>query len=412
MAVADSEKPKTEPQTSNPLPEPVTANNLPSQSSPKTRILFLIIPLLIIALGAAGLVFYQMFLKTPSKDKVAQKTEEVLPLTLTVTSPSDNSVITESLLTIKGVTTPNTTVLLYTEENDNSVESDENGNFTSQINLVDGINTLTVTAFSANGEEKTIAYNLVYDNQVQGIKDPPGQVKSNSSSGQAVVGNVEETTPNLKVTGKDKKTMEIQVDKNTKIINQNKKEVKLNSLKKSDLTAIISDNETATNSKQLKKALKIYVRDATTSAQIQSKRKAISGVIQSVSGNLITLTHQIQTDRVYQLYVSSTTIVKIKDLPTATIADLKAGQRIAAVGDLNEENQLTAKRIHVIPGKATGVFNKYPTSAPTATPPSGTLITTPTATPSGSLTPTIVPTVTTTPTPALPTLTIETPPNP
>lgn len=355
----------------------------------RKQIMMIVVPIFIIVLGVLGYFSYQTLVKTKEESVSVTQTESV-PLNLALASPLENSVITDSEITIRGTTLPNTPVLIYTENADNSVESDGKGNFEGKINLSEGINTLTVTAFGGNGEEKTLAYNLVYDNQVKGVKNPPGQTNKDEGGKKAVVGTVESTTTNSVITEKNKKTTEVEVNKNTKIINQNKKEVKLNSLKKSDFAAIITDDETATSSRQLKKALKIYVRDATASAQAQPKRKAISGVIQSISGNLITLTHQIQTDRIYQLYTSTSTAVKIKDLPSATIADLKAGLRIAAVGDLNEEGQLVAKRIHVIPGKATGVFNKYPT---------------PTATPSGNIT--VTPTLISSPTP-----TIETSLNP
>ena len=87
----------------------------------------------------------------------------------------------------------------------------------------------------------------------------------------------------------------------------------------------------------------------------------------------------------------------------ATLADLSLGLRIAAVGDLNEEGLLVAKRIHVIPGKATGIFEKQPFTAPEAT---GTATPSATPTATGSATtpiPTeITPTVaTSSPTPSL-----------
>ena len=171
--------------------------------------------------------------------------------------------------------------------------------------------------------------------------------------------------------------METIVDNNTLILNQENKLIRLNTLKLNDKAAVIAtDSAEATPGGTAKKALKIFVRQATSSAALrQMKRRAVEGVITNISGNTITLTHQIQRDRVYTLLVSPLTIVKIKGVVNGTITDLAIGQRVTAVGDLNENGMLVATRIHLIPGKATGIFQKYPISTPSAS-----LTATPTAT--------------------------------
>lgn len=310
------------------------------------------------------------------------------PLTLTLESPVDEQLFIGEELLVKGKTLPNIPVVVFTDTDTNSTESDEKGSFETTIVLAGGINSLTVSAFADNGEEKSLALNLVYDDQVKGAKTPPGQekkVENTSPAKKAEIGNVESVSPNSLTIqkGNNKGKYKTTIDKDTKIVGQDKKTVKLNSLKPADLAAIVaSESGEATKGGQLKKALKIFIKEATSSAQ--AKRRAVQGVISAISGNTITLTHQIQTERVYTLLVDSQTVIKIKGTESATLVDLKIGQRIAAVGDLQANGNLLAKRIHVIPGKATGVFKKYPTISPGIT-----LTVTPTAT--ASVTPTVTP---------------------
>lgn len=117
------------------------------------------------------------------------------------------------------------------------------------------------------------------------------------------------------------------------------------------------------------KTQKILVRDAAASVSAQLKRRAVMGVISALNGNTITLTHQIQRDRSYTVFFDSNTLIKTKSEAT-TSAALAVGQRIIAVGILKDTGIL-ARLIHIIPGRATGVFNRptvIPTLAPTASP--------------------------------------------
>jgi len=93
-------------------------------------------------------------------------------------------------------------------------------------------------------------------------------------------------------------------------------------------------------------------------------------VITNIAGDLLTISHQIQKDRVYLVLVTGETFIKIKQTVatgSASISNLALGQRIVAVGDLGSNGEIIAKKIHVIPGKAIGVFKGQPvvTSRPT-----------------------------------------------
>lgn len=219
-------------------------------------------------------------------------------------------------------------------------------------------------------------------------------VKKNgpSSERRVTVGNVEKVTGNTITVQEEKnKKSEVLIDKKTKLIDEKKRVLQLNQIKLKDKVAIISSESgsLASEGGQLRKAARVYVRQATSSAQL--KRRAVQGVIENIEGTKITLAHQIQRERKYYLTVSSQTVIKLKGVENGSLSDLQVGQRIAAVGDLTETGSLLAKRIHVIPGKATGVFKKNPLATPSAI-----LSVSPTAsaTPEISVTPSVTETVT------------------
>lgn len=184
--------------------------------------------------------------------------------------------------------------------------------------------------------------------------------------------------------GQVKKTNQLTITAKTK------KETKLGATKLKDLLL-----QSGTESGKVKGLKNVKLSEASPSAQLR-KRHAIQGLISEIGGNVITLVHQIQQDRVNFVLTNSQTVITGKGIDASGSATLTVGQRIAAVGE-NTDEGLLAKRIHIIPGKATGVFNKQPDATPSSE-------ITPTATVSGS--PTATPTATETATPTFtPTLT-------
>ncbi|MDP3941848.1 MAG: DUF5666 domain-containing protein [bacterium] len=169
---------------------------------------------------------------------------------------------------------------------------------------------------------------------------------------------------------------------------QLKKEAKLGAMGLKDLLEKLSSDSSSFD-RSIGRVTKVRVTTASTSAQM--KRHAVEGVITEVGDGVLTIAHQIQRDRVYTIIIDDLTVIAMKGKDTATFADLVVGQRIAVVGEPTE-NGLHAKRVHVIPGKATGIFQKQPLATPSGmltTTPSATDAAIPSSTPSPSATPTI-----------------------
>lgn len=403
--------------------------------SPLTFIIFLsLITVLLLLLGKNFLPPSSV----PSQSKPS--------LFLSLESPIDSEVITDNIMEVKGETLPETTVVVFTEKDITSLKSDANGQFAGAVRLSTGLNTLTVSAFAENGEEQSIILDIIYDNHVnvkgektskdeeKSKEQPPGQEKKQEqppgqeqqqpppeqrqeqpareepkqeqAPGQvkkeepqtAIVGGVERVTSDSVVIEEkqQKKKVEAKVDESTLIKNQDDKTLELRGVKAKDEAAIIPKEEGTQPEEakegeiQIKEAARIFVRQATPSAQL--KRRAIQGVITNIIGNFITVAHQTQTGRGFTFSVDDQTVVKIKDLPNANTNDLRVSQRIVAVGDLDENGILLARWIHVIkdvPISPTALLSISPSQ------PLATNIPTPIST----QTPTSIPTPTLTPTP-------------
>lgn len=99
---------------------------------------------------------------TQLQSPTAQNAPAAPVLTLTVDNPTNNLLVTSKTLAVSGKTLPNVTIEVYTDNDENSVQSDDQGNFSTSVSLDRGINSVTVTAFS-DAEQKSASMNVVYD---------------------------------------------------------------------------------------------------------------------------------------------------------------------------------------------------------------------------------------------------------
>jgi hypothetical protein len=163
----------------------------------------------------------------------------------------------------------------------------------------------------------------------------------------------------------------------------------------------------ATKPGKLRRLLSLRITEASESTESSksatSKRHAIQGMISSLLGDLMTLSHQIHRDRVTDILISGAQIFQPKNSPeSSSSGSLQVGQRVIVFGEINSSGQMVAKRIRIIPGKANGVFNKNPLSSPSSTPSATPLATSsaePTDTPNPTEAPTETPTAAPTATP-------------
>ncbi len=239
----------------------------------------------------------------------------------------------------------------------------------------------------------------------QNSLDRGNQGQAGKKYNKPVMGSVAKVQPQAVVVRGNKNTdteQTVETRTDTKVYGPGGKSLRLRDIKTDDLV-IIESTTSGTATSSGKRAKKIFVRKATTSAELN--RRAVEGLISNISGSTLTLVHQTQRDRTWTVTVTPATIIKSNVKDASGSAALQIGQRIVAVGDPTGST-LVARWIHIIPGKATGIFKKQPLATPSGEnggTESAEVSPTPVATPSGTPAPTATPSATPTPTVAVPT---------
>src|SRR5690606_20267990 len=97
--------------------------------------------------------------KVPARPTATrQVSQRVTDVELTVTTPTENSAVTTSEVTITGKTFPNADVFI----NDTEIKADSSGNFSSTVTLDEGENSILITSNDEMGnsaeQEVTVTY--------------------------------------------------------------------------------------------------------------------------------------------------------------------------------------------------------------------------------------------------------------
>ena len=128
-----------------------------------------------VGLVAAGIAFYLYQLtKTIPDDKAKSTTviSKLLPTPtpdstnfLTIDSPKDEEVFSKKVVSIKGKTVPDSTILVSTEDGDQIVTPATNGDFSLTHSIPNGTTIMRVTAIFPNGEEKTVTRTVTFSTE-------------------------------------------------------------------------------------------------------------------------------------------------------------------------------------------------------------------------------------------------------
>ncbi|OGD92366.1 hypothetical protein A2697_02670 [Candidatus Curtissbacteria bacterium RIFCSPHIGHO2_01_FULL_41_44] len=215
--------------------------------------------------------------------------------------------------------------------------------------------------------------------QVLGVKDTAsGQTKKHEVD--VDVGRVNDVKPGkVEIEHKGKK-IEVKTGQGTSIIEKpSGKKLTPFQLKKDDRIATFA-NPNATGSANL---ILVKPKSATESAKPETRRRAVYGLVREINGNILVVSHPIKDNPRYNVEVVEGTIIKIKGLEAATIGNIKAGDRVTAVGNWSGDN-LIAKKVHVIGGRAIGLLERIATGSAT---PSASLSPSPFSSPEISPTP-------------------------
>lgn len=123
-------------------------------------------------LVVGGLFIFQNINKEPQVVQAPTEENEGIPqppetelLTLSLIGPAEGEITTTEEIVVKGKTSPNTTVMFFTDADQNSLQSDATGAFSGRVKMRLGINELSVSAISKTGEVKNETRQMVYDSE-------------------------------------------------------------------------------------------------------------------------------------------------------------------------------------------------------------------------------------------------------
>ncbi|RJR25489.1 hypothetical protein C4578_01650 [Candidatus Microgenomates bacterium] len=103
---------------------------------------------------------YQIYSPVPEGDG---KTVSVpTNLSLSLSSPIDESISNQSKISVSGSASPDTWIMVITEKEEKLVKSDNIGKFEMEIGLISGENEIEVTAISDSGDTLKKVVTVVY----------------------------------------------------------------------------------------------------------------------------------------------------------------------------------------------------------------------------------------------------------
>lgn len=147
-----------EPNTQNPsVPQPEQPTPpVPVAEHTKKKLPFVPVVLLLTAilLASFGIAYYISGKTVPVREQADDPQEVTTQEELFLALDSTESTTVDGELLVRGRTLPDTTVVVYTNEDEESLESDATGAFETTV-LVSEEDSVTVTAYSEDGEEQS-----------------------------------------------------------------------------------------------------------------------------------------------------------------------------------------------------------------------------------------------------------------
>ena len=351
------------------------------------KLLVLIIGVAIGLLVAAAVAFVKVGLDSRGGD--SQVTTEIAGILLSVSSPNEGDITSDKKVTIKGSTGKDAVVAIIGGTEDQIGET-KDGKFSIGINLAEGENEIAVYAFDpSTGASAQDSLNLLYldeqlanlnvsvasfheilaekkTDKIENLKEDLATKSSKQKSSGSIykrshvfgtITSIDGQIITIETKKGDVKT--VFTDEFTKLFSvgtKGKSSITLEDLVVGDKISVVGvgKDDTAGNAK--------YVVRQKRSI---SKRHAVLGKVEQISGNTLTITHLTHTNREFTITIGEGAGIKIKGSENATTSDIKKGDVVVAAGTVDKNGTLTAKKVFVIPGSREGVKPKEPTSSAT-----------------------------------------------
>lgn len=101
---------------------------------------------------------------------------------ITLNQPENEDVVTESKITIEGITKPQSFIIVSGENEDYITQTGNNGVFQKEINLVAGVNTIRITAYDTSGGQSVEKVLVVYSSSFEKRGDLTGNKETTESA--------------------------------------------------------------------------------------------------------------------------------------------------------------------------------------------------------------------------------------
>jgi hypothetical protein len=342
-----------------------------SANEERKHFLHIFIPIWVVLLGISGYFFYKgkvTPIQSPSVSHLIKPTIRPQQFFLSLAVPSSTATVAGGELYVSGRTLPNTPVILYSDTDAASVDSDGQGQFESTIQVGEGGGVVRVVAYAQNGDEKsetiTLTPNPTNTNVLGKSDSAPGLLKRIFSNDSALV--VTETPKHTAPAAEFVPLGQLNVHMQADVKDIDAKSFLQNRLYRPTVSkigvlkmkGILAHESSKSGGFAYGLALeKMNIRTSTSGASLS--RHAIMGVITSIANGVITIAHPIQQDRVSTILYNASTVFSVKGVAHTTALDVAEGMRIVVIG-IPSNDGLLAVRIHVVPGKTKEIIIRPP----------------------------------------------------
>lgn len=220
---------------------------------------------------------------------------------ITLDKPGQNDVVTESSVTVSGITKSLAWLTLSGEKGDYIIQAGDNGVFSQDVDLTSGVNQIRVTAFDPNGIQSVEKVVVVYSSAFQ-AKTVPTPTPGNTSTESAIrtkvqekvaealnkpkayigiVADIADSTIQIKTTESEIKQISVASDGITvvNIKGTNNKIVKISDIAIGDFIVAMG----YVNSKSVLSAQRILITDPVTESKISSQFGKVTNDTSNVS---------------------------------------------------------------------------------------------------------------------------------
>lgn len=318
----------------------------------KEAIIAIIIGSSIGLLAAFGVWRVNKNLKSPTA--TTQQTDKNAPGNgqklegLSIVSPNNNSVSSVTPVTISGIATPSTYVVAASDEDSSISLVAASGEFSQEIELVGGINSISIWGFDSTGnstqEKLTLVYSSQLDQEEEQDASAAAQEKVDTASLGAITGTVTDITDaGLQIRSEGGEIVQIAVDTNSTTfanIIKTPKDIEYTDIAIGDF--IVAIGQTTGQSTEARRVL-------VTTESVESNTKVLFGEVKTLSSKdfiVVADGNEYSIDATGKVNVTTTKDGQIVTTKLTTTAD--TGSKLIVVGKMEDE-ELVASKIYILP---------------------------------------------------------------